>query len=474
VRVDPRAVPPMSYARAVALVSLAGLAARGLVLGLTPLWSDEAFMGVMGRRGLGAMIDVVHNDNHPPLQYLLTRLSTAVSDSPQGLRLPSVLAGAAAVPLAAALGRRAGGDAGGVLAGAIVALTPLLVMWSRDARMYSLAFTMVLAMSVALWRALERPGAARLAIYFGVVLAGLYTHYLVILALPAQLLAALLFLRPGRSALIRATGVAIAAGAGLVPWLVYASPQFRHAGEPYWNQPFSIPGVVAELARQASHPGPQALFSLGALVLVPAAVAAVALAFRAARQSGRRAISFQLGAGALALLALFLVSLKKPLLDQRFTNMYTIEFLPVLGVALAWARNRWLASALLLGLAAVTVVQVVSLDTPDVPQAIAPLAGRVDPARDAVALNGPYRYYQVLYYADARTREATRVVAERVPWYEGLAGYRPGDILASVPDPPRTLYLVTDPGQADPPMPADLHRAARRCAPGSCLETWTH
>ncbi|HEV1998254.1 MAG TPA: hypothetical protein VGR61_09020, partial [Candidatus Dormibacteraeota bacterium] len=76
------------YGRGVLLVTGLGLLIRGIFIGLTPLWTDEAFMGVLMRRSVGEMIDVVHNDNHPPLQYLLDRAATLVRDSPAALRLP--------------------------------------------------------------------------------------------------------------------------------------------------------------------------------------------------------------------------------------------------------------------------------------------------------------------------------------------------------------------------------------------------
>jgi hypothetical protein len=184
-------------------------------------------------------------------------------------------------------------------------------------------------------------------------------------------------------------------------------------------------------------------------------------------------MAYLLGCGIFALAALLVISVRRPLLDERFTSLYTTQLLPLAGTALAWTGRRWLMALAVVVLAAVTVVEVATLGTPDVPAAIAPLRGRVDPTRDIVALNGPYRYFQVLYYGDQGVREATRVVSAAVPWYEGLAAYRPGDIVPAVPDVPGTVYLVTDPGQDPPPMPGGRQLAARHCARGTCLETWT-
>jgi 4-amino-4-deoxy-L-arabinose transferase-like glycosyltransferase len=461
------------YLRGVLLVGLLGLVVRGVALDFTPLWSDEAFMAVLMRRSLPAIIDVVHNDNHPPLQYLLVWVITRLGDSAVWLRLPSVLAGTAAVPLAAALGRRIGGDRAGIASGAVVAVTPLLVLWSRDARMYALATTMILAMALALWRAVERPSPGRVALYGLTVLVGLYSHYLVALAVPAHLVAAALFLRPPRTAAWRIAAAAGLAGAALLPWLVYAAPQFRHAGEPYWSQSFTIPGVLGELGYLLGHPGPMTLLLPIAVIGLPTLLWLAVRAYRESGPESRRAMLYTGGTGAFALLILFVVSLKKPLLDERFLNLYVTELLPLAAAVLACTGRRQLVVGAVAGLLVATVVGAASLQTPDVPAIAATLQGRVDPGRDVVALVGPTEYFQVLYYGDARVQQEVKVVDRAVPWYVGLAAFRPGDILAAVPDVPGTIYLVRNPDQADPQMPAGTRMARRQCARGVCLETWT-
>ncbi|MDQ6748511.1 MAG: glycosyltransferase family 39 protein [Candidatus Dormibacteraeota bacterium] len=455
-------------------VTLLGLAARGVALGRSPLWSDEAFMGELMRRSFREMITVVHNDNHPPLQYLLVRGATALGNTPVTLRLPSVLAGAAAVPVAMALGRRLGGDRAGIASGGLVALMPLLVLWSRDARMYALATTMVLVMALALWRAVENPTRGRVAVYGLTVLVGLYSHYLVALAVPMQLLAAALFLRPRRRVLVRLGVAAAAAAAALAPWLLYALPQFRHAGEPYWSRAFSIPGVATEVLYQAGHPGPTGLLVAGTLLGPPLLVLVSVAMYRSSADRERRGLLYVLGCGGLSLLVLFVVSLKRPLLDERFLNLYTTQFLPVAGLALAWGSRRWLIAVALVALLGVTATEVATLPTPEVPAVTSYLNAHVDPSRDVVALAGPRQYFPILYYGNTATRASVRVVNIDVHWYDGLAGFRAGDLVPAVPDAAHDIYLVTNADQADPPMPGGVHRTARTCSPGICLETWTH
>src|SRR5579863_3390927 len=153
------------YAGKVSLITGVGLIARLALLGYQPLWRDEEFTALAVQRPLGPMLDVVRNDSAPPLFYLVERLFAVVSTNPAVLRLFPVLLGTAAIPLLAALGRRIAGDGGGVWAAVIGAVAPALLVASLDARMYILATTLVIASTLCLLRAVERPSAARWTLY---------------------------------------------------------------------------------------------------------------------------------------------------------------------------------------------------------------------------------------------------------------------------------------------------------------------
>src|SRR6202007_758210 len=90
------------YAAGLTATGAAGLAARLVLLGRQPISRDEAFTAVVARRSWVGMLDVVRHDSAPPLSYVLAHVATAFSTSPSLLRLPSALAGAAAIPVAAA------------------------------------------------------------------------------------------------------------------------------------------------------------------------------------------------------------------------------------------------------------------------------------------------------------------------------------------------------------------------------------
>ena len=208
------------YAGKIWLITALGLVVRVALIGYQPLWRDEAFTALAVQRPLGSMIDVVRNDSAPPLFYLVERLFAVVSTSPAALRLFPVLAGTAAIPLVAALGRRVAGDRGGVWAAVIGCIAPALLVSSLDARMYVLATTLVLAATLCLLRALERPSPLRWALYLAMSILAVYTVYFALFAVFAQVITvAVLQRRRLRTvALVGALGIATVASSSRGSW----------------------------------------------------------------------------------------------------------------------------------------------------------------------------------------------------------------------------------------------------------------
>ena len=124
-----------------ALIALTALAAalRLPSLGSQSLWLDETLTGGLARGSLGDLFHrVAGQEANPPLFYLLEWVWTRVAGTGEvALRLPSALFGIALVPVAFAIGRRLGGPRAAVALAALVAVHPLLVYYSQEARGYA-------------------------------------------------------------------------------------------------------------------------------------------------------------------------------------------------------------------------------------------------------------------------------------------------------------------------------------------------
>jgi mannosyltransferase len=139
-----------SDAAVMAVVTLAAALARIPGLGRRGLWVDEAFTAIAASVSPAALVDLLRHDSGPPLYYLLVHAVTLVAGTGEAaLRAPSAAAGIAGALVVAHVARRLGAGAiGSLLAGLMLALSPLLVHHAQDARYY--AFLPLVA-ALALW-----------------------------------------------------------------------------------------------------------------------------------------------------------------------------------------------------------------------------------------------------------------------------------------------------------------------------------
>ena len=148
-----------------ALVGL-GVGLRLWALGAARLSFDETFTAVAARMPLGSLLSFLRRaDAHPPLDYLLRAPLARAGVSEAWLRAPSVVASALTLILAAWWWRRLGRV--GILAVALLAVSPFAIVYAHDARMYAGLGLAGMVVAVASARWLERP-SKRLLLVMGV------------------------------------------------------------------------------------------------------------------------------------------------------------------------------------------------------------------------------------------------------------------------------------------------------------------
>jgi len=153
-RLAPRATPRVAVTSArslpawwpLAALTLLAAALRFVTLDLQSFWYDEAFTPVhVLHASLGATLHgIVKTENTPPLWYVLIWVWSRIFGSGVvALRFPSALAGVASVPVAWEIGRELAGRGPGsrraaIVCAALVAVNPLFVWYSQEARAYGL------------------------------------------------------------------------------------------------------------------------------------------------------------------------------------------------------------------------------------------------------------------------------------------------------------------------------------------------
>jgi 4-amino-4-deoxy-L-arabinose transferase-like glycosyltransferase len=167
-------------------LTLLAAALRLATLDLQSFWFDEAFtpVHVLHSSLWATLRSVVHTENTPPLWYLVEWLDARVlGTGAVALRLPSALAGIATVPVAWAIGRELGTRRCAIACAALVAVNPLFVWYSQEARAYGLfVFTSALALLCFL-RAEREPTPPRLAAFALAGSLALVSHYFAVFLL---------------------------------------------------------------------------------------------------------------------------------------------------------------------------------------------------------------------------------------------------------------------------------------------------
>jgi mannosyltransferase len=172
-----------------AAITLLAAILRLSTLGEQSFWYDEAFTPVhVLRPGLIATLhNVVHTENTPPLWYVLEwGFSRVLGTGVVGLRMLSALVGIATVPVAWLIGRELEGSStrrAAVATAAFVAVNPLFVWYSQEARAYGLfVFTASLALLCFL-RALRDPSTRHLTEFALTASLALLSHYFAVFLL---------------------------------------------------------------------------------------------------------------------------------------------------------------------------------------------------------------------------------------------------------------------------------------------------
>ncbi|HEV3128394.1 MAG TPA: glycosyltransferase family 39 protein, partial [Solirubrobacteraceae bacterium] len=188
-RLPRRGEPDTSHNTALAV--LAGLILAGLVLRLAVprgIWLDEAISIHQAHLSLH---DLFHNlyygDRQPPLYHLTLWLTIRVfGDGEFAVRLPSLIAGTLVIPVLYELGRELYDRRTGLIAAAFAAISPILVWYSQEARMYEFAALFGLLAVLTQLRAIRNGTMLNWAAYIVATAALLWSHYFGLLLIAVQ------------------------------------------------------------------------------------------------------------------------------------------------------------------------------------------------------------------------------------------------------------------------------------------------
>jgi mannosyltransferase len=354
----PRRRSPVAWARSHSrafwiLVGITALAAalRFATLGVQSYHHDEVVTASrVLRAGFGhAMHAVWFGESTPPVYYALAWVWTQlVGTGEYGLRTISAVAGVLTVPVAYAIGTELRGRRAGLWAAGLVAVNPMMLWYSQEARAYALV-ALFGALSALYWLRAERGGVRRDYIWWG-VWSGLAiaTHYFVAFPILAEALMLLRRRGPRESlagmAILAASAVAVAPVAihqmslGHADWI----GQFT-LGHRLWETAATfVTGETGDIIARPERPW---------LAVVPLvlSLAALALLLRRRELRERRAAARPLLLVAAAIgipVAIALLDASKNFVLARNLIPALVPLLAAIGIAVASPTSRRLGTAI--------------------------------------------------------------------------------------------------------------------------------
>ena len=161
------------------VLPIAGILALGLGLRLWMLFSQSLSSDEVYEIGLASQpvrAIVVSHDGFPPLYHLLAHAWLRLGD-PLSLRLLSVGLGMLTIAALWQLGRLAGGERCGLVTAFLLAVSPVHVWFSQEARAYALYFCLAVATIWLFYRAWASDRPRDWALYVVAAVLAAYTHY---------------------------------------------------------------------------------------------------------------------------------------------------------------------------------------------------------------------------------------------------------------------------------------------------------
>jgi 4-amino-4-deoxy-L-arabinose transferase-like glycosyltransferase len=145
------------------------------------IWFDEAFSSYLIQFNFWDIARYTADDVHPPLYYWLLKIWTWIFGNGEfGLRTMSIFFAVATIILTFFLVRKLFGRKAALVSLLFLALSPMLVRYADEARMYTMSAFLVVSATYALVKATELK-RRRWWVFYGILVAlGMWTHYFTI------------------------------------------------------------------------------------------------------------------------------------------------------------------------------------------------------------------------------------------------------------------------------------------------------
>ena len=336
--------------------TLLSLILRVVAINSQSFWYDEAVSAYLVKSSYADLFSGRAKDNgNPPAYSICAKAwSSLFGSSEFGFRSFSMLCGVLTVPLLALVGRRLLGSDVGLLAAGLLAISPLEIELSNEARTYALLHLLAVANTwfFVVWVQRRRP--IDLILYGITASLGWYSHYYAPSLQLAQAMA-LLFLPDFRKVWLPWIYSILAAFLLWSPWLPVFVQQLRTPGNlvrvpgESWVMQFVATPITFGLGRTfAWRDSPRWMLGVAGVVVFVTLLCPVAIGIWQTLR--RRSVGVLLSGWFLVPIVgpLILALLGKPIYSHRYASVGLPAFLLLAAFGLEQLRPSWRATILAL------------------------------------------------------------------------------------------------------------------------------
>lgn len=395
-------------------------------IGDSSIWFDEAFSAYIIQFNFVEIWQYTAVDVHPPLYYWLLKVwSWLFGTTELGLRSMSVLFGGIAITFGYLLTHRLFGRQVALYSLAALVISPMVIRYSQEMRMYTMVAAIALAATYVLVRATET-GKRKLWVLYGVLVSlGMWTHYFAaIVWLAHWAWRGWVLSRQARKQLWQRFFsnnwvVAHVVAVGLfVPWLPAFFMQLINVqANGFWIPPVGPATLTNYFTNTLIYLDESAMtpwVTLGFLVLIALLIALGVRGYRMLSRTGK------IGYGLLLILAFvppaLLIITSMPPLQSSFVDRYLVPSMFALSLLIgvtasfAWrlVKPKWLAAAAVALVAGALVFGVsnvyhygnhnkINNSTSGAKQVMAQIWDEAEPGEPIVAAS-VWMYYDAVFY----------------------------------------------------------------------------
>lgn len=326
---------------AIALMLFAGLTFWTITK--SSIWFDEAFGAYLIRFNFFDIAKYTALDVHPPLFYWILKLwSMLFGNSELALRSMSVLFGGISIVIGYLLTNKLFGKTAARFSLIFMALSPMLIRYGQEARMYTIVTTISLAATYVLTVAMSSKKRLPWVIYGILIGLGMWVHYFTAIVWIAHWVwrADVIRRLSKKGRFIKEfftkqwVGAHIVAIGLFLPWLPFLFIQiFTIQAYGYWIPPVTPDSIPSFLTNVFYYQDIGKVTSWLALIFLAAIIILAVLAFRVYKRlnnSERQSYRLILSIAFVPMIALFIASM--PPLHSTFVDRYLMT--SVIGISI--------------------------------------------------------------------------------------------------------------------------------------------